>query len=200
MFVFPQKLFILLVILIFPFHSQSCFSVTAQVCFLCVTCDQWGGIRCLSGFPLPAFKLLDFKCLNIENLHLLFLWMPQRWHTHTHHAKTCMSKPTVCVDATWTGWNLIDVFIQPQGWMTCELSGVLAHVCRCVRIGTGVKKEVHTMNQLLQEEHNAVNTTHTHLCYGSCSEIHHPTALSFTCVFDFDWATARTCLLSCDWF
>lgn len=46
--------------------------------------------------------------------------------------------------------------------MTCELSGVLAHVCRCVRIGTGVKKEVHTMNQLLQEEHNAVNTTHTH--------------------------------------
>lgn len=82
--------------------------------------------------------------------------------------------------------------------MTCELSGVLAHVCRCVRIGTGVKKEVHTMNQLLQEEHNAVNTTHTHLCYGSCSEIHHPTALSFTCVFNFDWATARTCLLSCD--
>lgn len=38
----------------------------------------------------------------------------------------------------------------------------LAQVCVCVCQPRPVKKEVHTMNQLLQEEHNAVNTTHTH--------------------------------------
>lgn len=40
----------------------------------------------------------------------------------------------------------------------------LAQVCVCVCQPRPVKKEVHTMNQLLQEEHNAYNTIHTHTC------------------------------------